>query len=256
MCDAIMNAAMLLICKETPTINIQSTALPASMLTFSPVQAIYIHHNGKGHFVSSSLTNKVKICDSLNTKPMTELLEQITGIHSCDSTIPEILQVNLPAYQNGSVDCELFAIAYATDLATGNNPAEIIYDQCEMRNLLLNCLHSRSNIFQDSRKENRLMKLNSFIEKVLFELNESMKKHKSKFVNNLIPKQRIVLQSVAKNKNIIIIYIIVPSDKVGSIVILDKEGYDKACLDILVTNYYEELNENPNTSWRNLKRKI
>ena len=101
-------------------------------------------------------------------------------------------------------------------------------------------------------KENRSMKLNSFIEKVLFELNESMKKHKSKFVNNLIPKQRIVLQSVTKNKNIIIIYIIVPSDKVGSIVILDKEGYDKACLDILVTNYYEELNENPNT----LKRQI
>ena len=101
-------------------------------------------------------------------------------------------------------------------------------------------------------KENSSMKLNSFIEKVLFELNESMKKHKSKFVNNLIPKQRIVLQSVTKNKNIIIIYIIVPSDKVGSIVILDKEGYDKACLDILVTNYYEELNENPNT----LKRKM
>ena len=114
------------------TPNIQSTTLPASMLTFRPVQTIHIHHNGKGHFVtSSSLKNKVKIYDSLNTKPATELLEQITAIYSCDPTIPEILQVTLPACQSGSVYCLLFAIAYATDLAIGNNPEEITYNQCE-----------------------------------------------------------------------------------------------------------------------------
>ena len=121
-CDAIMNAAMLLICKETPTFNIQSTILPASILTFSPVKTIHIYHNGKGHLVTSHfLTNKVKICDSMNIKPTTELLEQIIEIYSCDSTIPDILQVTLPARQNGSVDCG------------GSNPAEIIYDQCEMK---------------------------------------------------------------------------------------------------------------------------
>ena len=74
-----------------------------------------------------------------------------------------------------------------------------------------------------------------------------MKKHKSKFVNNFTPKQRIALESLTKNKNIVIM----PSDKDGSIVVLDKEKYDKACLDILMdTNYYEELNENPNTSYK------
>ena len=74
-----------------------------------------------------------------------------------------------------------------------------------------------------------------------------MKKHKSKFVNNLTPKQRIALESLTKNKNIVIM----PSDKDGSIVVLDKEKYDKACLDIVMdTNYYEELNENPNTSYK------
>ena len=70
------------------------------------------------------------------------MLEQTTAIYSCDSTIPGILQVTLPVRQSGSVDCGLFADAYATDLAIGNNPAEIIYDQCEMRNHLLNCLQS------------------------------------------------------------------------------------------------------------------
>ena len=74
-----------------------------------------------------------------------------------------------------------------------------------------------------------------------------MKKHKSKFVNNLTPKQRIALESLTKNKNIVIM----PSDKDGSIVVLDKEKYDKACLDMLMdANYYEELNENPNTLYK------
>ena len=42
------------------------------------LQNIHIHHNGEGHFVTSSnLTNKVKLYDSLNTKPATELLKLI-----------------------------------------------------------------------------------------------------------------------------------------------------------------------------------
>ena len=65
----------------------------------------------------------------------------------------------------------------------------------------------------------------------------------TKFVKNLTPKQRIALESLTKNKK--------PSDKDGSIVVLDKEKYDKACLDILMdTNYCEELNENSNTSYK------
>ena len=42
-----------------------------------------------------------------------------------------------------------------------------------------------------------------------------------------------------------------PSDKDGSIIVLDKEKYDKACLDILMdANHYKELNENPNTLYK------
>ena len=140
-CDAVVNTAMLLMCKETPTFNIQSTTLPASMFTFSPVQTIHIHHNGKGHYVTlSSLANKVKIFDSMNTKPTAEPLKQITAIYSSDST--NLKFWNLPTRQNGSVSCGLLATAYATDLAIGNNPAEIIYDRYEMRNHLLDCLKS------------------------------------------------------------------------------------------------------------------
>ena len=69
----------------------------------------------------------------------------------------------------------------------------------------------------------------------------------SEFLNNLTPKQKIALKSLPKNKNIVIM----SSYKDSSIVAIEKEEYDKACLDILIyTNYYVELNENPNTSYK------
>ena len=82
--------------------------------------------------------------------------------------------------------------------------------------------------------------LSNFFMKQYFFLNSNpaylnqMEAYKSKFVNNLTLKQRVALESLTKNKNIAII----PSHKDNSIVILDKEEYDKACVDILVnTNY-------------------
>ena len=53
-CDAITNASMLLICREYLLLNYQSTTLPSTMSTYSPVNTIHIHHNGHGHFVTSS----------------------------------------------------------------------------------------------------------------------------------------------------------------------------------------------------------
>ena len=39
-------------------------------------------------------------------------------------------------------------------------------------------------------------------------------------------------------------------EKDCSIVVLVKDNYNKACLDIIIdTNYHEELNENPNNSY-------
>ena len=75
-----------------------------------------------------------------------------------------------------------------------------------------------------------------------------MKKHKSEtIVNDLTPKQRTALESLTNNKNIVII----TPDKNSSIGVLDKVEYDKACLNIILdTSYYEELNENPNTSYK------
>ena len=46
--------------------------------------------------------------------------------------------------QEGNVDCVLFAIAVATDLAYGNDPANVIFEQKKMRNHVLGNLESGS----------------------------------------------------------------------------------------------------------------
>ena len=64
-CDAIINASMLLTSREYLLLNYHSTSLPSTMLTYNPMNTIHIHHNGHGHFVtSSSLAGKVKNCQS------------------------------------------------------------------------------------------------------------------------------------------------------------------------------------------------
>ena len=47
------------------------------------------------------------------------------------------------AKQGGDSDCGLFAIAFATSLCAGNNPAEYTYRQDELRNHLHQCLEKR-----------------------------------------------------------------------------------------------------------------
>ena len=42
----------------------------------------------------------------------------------------------------GSNDCGLFAIAYATELAHGGDPAKVVYSQGEMRSHFIKCLEN------------------------------------------------------------------------------------------------------------------
>ena len=46
------------------------------------------------------------------------------------------------ARQDGSNDCGLFAIAYATELAHGRDPAKVVYSQKEMRSYFIKCMEN------------------------------------------------------------------------------------------------------------------
>ena len=53
------------------------------------------------------------------------------------------MEVNTVQQQHGGVDCGLFAIAFATELAHGKNPVGVSYAQSAMRDHLLLSLENR-----------------------------------------------------------------------------------------------------------------
>ena len=108
------------------------------MLTYGLVNTIHIHHNGHGHFVtSSSFAGKVKMYDSINLTPIKELLDHIEVVYSVDSSFSEIEQVFISATQNGNAECGILAIAYTMDIAAENNPTTLVYAPSEIRKYLL-----------------------------------------------------------------------------------------------------------------------
>ena len=74
-----------------------------------------------------------------NPEQRTTTLSQIAAVMCCPDT-SITLKVEKTQFQKGGSDCGLFAIAFATDLCHGNNPASYRYDQDKLRSHLLECL--------------------------------------------------------------------------------------------------------------------
>ena len=117
LCDNIITAAMKLVMRVNPLLSIQPTCLPTQLLEYNPTETIHIHHNGSGHFVTStSIGAKVRVYDSLNQDPTDDLLNQLASLYSLDSdpsspTFPEVQLMEIAHKQEEGVDCGLFAIA-------------------------------------------------------------------------------------------------------------------------------------------------
>ena len=62
--------------------------------------------------------------------------------------------------QCGGSECGLYAIAFATALACGNNPTNYIFDQKEMRQHFISCLEKGTISMFSIRKKRRRQKRN------------------------------------------------------------------------------------------------
>ena len=97
---------------------------------------------------------------------------------------------------------------------------------------------SDSTWYPESVREGRSDSLKSFISEFLAGVKANLKINSGRLYNNLTPRQRDALTTLATDKSIII----KQSDKCGTVVIMDTEDYDAACLKQLEdTNFYEEL---------------
>ena len=111
LCDQTINSAMILIMKQMPHFRIQSSTFTHEFLIYSGTESIHVHHNGNNHFInSSSIGKKVRVFDSINTKPTEELYKQIIAIYSPDDATPEIFQQIMHQEQRGVTDLSLIHI--------------------------------------------------------------------------------------------------------------------------------------------------
>ena len=53
-CDSIINASMLILNRSLQFMTFQSTTLQHHLLQYSPFETIHIHHNGHGHFATTT----------------------------------------------------------------------------------------------------------------------------------------------------------------------------------------------------------
>ena len=66
---------------------------------------------------------------------------QICKIYSAPPNHTTLKMRKLPVQQqNGTLDCGLFAVAYAVEVCMGNSPAAVSFDQKQMRSHLYTCL--------------------------------------------------------------------------------------------------------------------
>ena len=155
--DRIINAAQQLIKKGAPAVGgIQDTLL-AQRFDRNPYESVQIHHTGECHWVtSSSIGGHVSLYDSLHHGMTDSTQVQLAQCYNGLVDAMDELTVDIPSVQqqSGSVDCGLFAEAYAFELANGKRPSDVVFDQKRMRSHLLDCIESgKLTPFPRSRKD-------------------------------------------------------------------------------------------------------
>ena len=115
-------------------------------LSFDPVNGSFIQilHTGTNHWVTVEGVDDslVRVYDSLYTSTTTSTRMSVAAL--AETSKHQItVQIAATQFQKGGTDCGVYAIAYATDLCHGNNPASYRYNQDKMREHLLQCFKER-----------------------------------------------------------------------------------------------------------------
>ncbi|XP_019616298.1 PREDICTED: uncharacterized protein LOC109463869 [Branchiostoma belcheri] len=106
-------------------------------------KGLQIHHNRRAHWVLSSYADgQVRLYDSIGADMTASLQVQLYQTYAAFADQERnILTIILPEVhrQKNVFDCGLFAIAWAVDIAQGQDVSSIAYDDREMRSHLEKC---------------------------------------------------------------------------------------------------------------------
>jgi len=143
--DSEIHAGQVLLKKEFPFIDgLQDPAVKGSLVIPATSEFVQIINVGK-HWVCISTigcqAGIVKIFDSLYSKPNSVLTDHACRMLFCQQDTVTFCNEKVQKQLGGS-DCGLMALAFATDLCHGLDPATQRYSQFEMRQHFVSCLES------------------------------------------------------------------------------------------------------------------
>ena len=147
--DEIVDAGQKLLKSMYPHIQgLQEVAL-GMVLSYSIAKSefIQIMNTGKHHWVTVSNINcnyeEIRVYDCASGGPTSSLLNQIASIICTPKDIIKLTYMDVQM-QQGCDDCGLFAIAFATSLARGEQPGSFFYEQKAMRKHLIESLEKQT----------------------------------------------------------------------------------------------------------------
>jgi hypothetical protein len=94
------------------------------------------------HQLSVVMSSDILTASILEFFRMNEVKQQLRVIYGHLMKHPTVMVVHVQQ-QQGTVDCGLFAIAYAVNLASGKDPAKTKYNQQSMRAFFTHCIKNR-----------------------------------------------------------------------------------------------------------------
>ena len=136
--DGHISAACKILSKQFPDIQGLHTPVLGQNLSFPVVNSMYllagyeyiqILHTGADHWITVCIvsSDEVKVYDSMFHSTTYTTKKQIASILRTRSFCVK-LQIGMTQFQENSVDCGVYAIAFATDLCHGNDPVQFKYD--------------------------------------------------------------------------------------------------------------------------------
>ena len=128
-------------------------------LSFNPEQREFVQilHNGRGHWLTVSVSTvgapslSVFVYDSLYSSASPSQMMQITSLVYSKDKKTSLLFKDIQM-QDGSSDCGVFAIAFASAITYELDPGTFLFDQSKMWQHLLKCLQkSKMSMFPVNR---------------------------------------------------------------------------------------------------------
>ena len=147
--DNVIDEGQSLLKRQYPHLNGLQRVVLGLTLSFA-VQTegfIQIPHTGYDHWVTVSTIGcregEINAYNSLPPTPTAHLKNQIAALLATPRSSIRMNYIDTQM-QCGSVDCGIFAIAFALTLANGEKPGVYHFDQPKMRKHLIQCLELKS----------------------------------------------------------------------------------------------------------------